>query len=308
MLIMAAEHQLWDMRGGTVLVTGGTGGIGLATARALVRYGANVIITGRDAERGNDVTAALRHESGAGSVTFLQADHSTVGGNQQLADRVQETCTTGLDVLINNVGGLSETRHVTADGYETTLAMNLVGPFALTAELLPLLRTKAPSRCVIVTSAAFKMYKRDPFEDVQSTSEPFIGANAYAQTKVLNLLFELALARRLTDDQITVNMVHPGVTWTDMTRSQTWRANPSWRRIWPIMRLIMRHGSPDKAARRVAFLACAPDAGAHTGRYFERSHDPKRLSTRELDPDHQEHAYELGEQLVASAATRKLRS
>ena len=106
-------------------------------------------------------------------MTFIQADHSTVGGNQRLGRQVRAGFTR-LDVLINNVGGLHEHRRETADAYEATLAMNFVGPFALTAELVPLLRANAPSRCVIVTSAAFKMCKDDPFADVQSTAEAFV--------------------------------------------------------------------------------------------------------------------------------------
>jgi NAD(P)-dependent dehydrogenase (short-subunit alcohol dehydrogenase family) len=78
----------WDMRGRTVLVTGGTGGIGFATARALVQAGAKVIVTGRDAHRGEDAHRELRREGGDASATFIPADHSTVGGNQELADRV----------------------------------------------------------------------------------------------------------------------------------------------------------------------------------------------------------------------------
>jgi NAD(P)-dependent dehydrogenase (short-subunit alcohol dehydrogenase family) len=224
--VMVAKPEQWDMKGRTVLVTGGTGGIGYATARALARSGAHVIITGRDAGRGENAAAAIRRESSGESVTFIQADHSTVGGNQQLADRVRKALG-GLDVLVNNVGGLYETRWETADGFEATLAMNFVGPFALTAELLPLLQAKAPSRCVNVVSAAIRMYG-DPFDDVQSRAG-FIGADVYGQTKLLNLLFGLALARRLAPGHITVNMVHPGVTWTDMTRSQTWRTMPAWR-------------------------------------------------------------------------------
>jgi NAD(P)-dependent dehydrogenase (short-subunit alcohol dehydrogenase family) len=146
------------------------------------------------------------------------------------------------------------------------------------------------------------MYKGDPFDDVQSTAE-FIGADAYGQTKLLNVLFTLALARRVAPELVTVNMVHPGVTWTDMTRSQTWRTNPSWRWIWPVMRLIMRHGSPAKAARRVVFLASSPEAQAYTGQYFERKRTPKRLSARELDSGLQERAWELGSELVAHAPT-----
>jgi retinol dehydrogenase-14 len=168
--------------------------------------------------RGERAAAAIRGESGNERVSFLQADHSTVGGNQELAERVIEAFAS-LDVLVNNVGGSYATRWETADGYEATLAMNLVGPFALTRELLPLLRANAPARCINVGSAAFQMWKRDPFEDVQSR-ERFVGAEAYAQTKLLNLLFTLALARRLAAEQVTVNTLHPGLSWTEMTQSR----------------------------------------------------------------------------------------
>jgi NAD(P)-dependent dehydrogenase (short-subunit alcohol dehydrogenase family) len=260
-----------------------------------------VVVTGRDAGRGEHAAAAIRGESGGESVTFIQADHSTVGGNDQLADQVRNAFP-GLHVLINNVGGLYETRRETADGFEATLAMNFVGPFALTAELLPLLQANAPSRCVNVVSAAIRMYKGDPFGDVQSKAG-FIGADVYGQTKLLNVLSTLALARRVTPELVTVNLVHPGVTWTNMTRSQTWRTNPSWRWIWPVMWLIMRHGSPERAARRVGFLALSPEAQAYTGEYFERKRTPKRLSARERDQELQERAWVLGSELVAHAPT-----
>jgi NAD(P)-dependent dehydrogenase (short-subunit alcohol dehydrogenase family) len=260
-----------------------------------------VIITGRNAGHGEQAATVIRGESGGASVTFIQAGHSTVGGNQRVADHVRSAFP-GLNVLINNVGGLFETRRETADGYEATLAMNLVGPSALTAKLLPLLQGNAPTRCVNVVSAAIRMYRGDPFDDVQSKAG-FIGADAYGQTKLLNVLFTLALAKRIAPELVTVNMVHPGVTWTDMTRSQTWRTNPSWRWIWPVMRLIMRHGSPEKAARRVVFLASSPEAQAYTGQYFERKRTPKRLSARELDSGLQERAWELGSELVAHAPT-----
>jgi NAD(P)-dependent dehydrogenase (short-subunit alcohol dehydrogenase family) len=84
-----------------------------------------VLITGRQAGAGEEAAAAIRRQSGHELVTFLQADHATVGGNQQLADQVRAEVT-GLDVLVNNVGGLYQTRWETADGYEATLAMNFV--------------------------------------------------------------------------------------------------------------------------------------------------------------------------------------
>jgi retinol dehydrogenase 12 len=114
---MRAGSEQAAMQGRTVLITGGTGGIGYQTARVLARQGARVLITGLKAGPGEDAAAAIRRESGQASVTFLQADHATVAGNQQLADQVR-TAFPELDVLINNVGGLYPTRRETADGYE----------------------------------------------------------------------------------------------------------------------------------------------------------------------------------------------
>jgi hypothetical protein len=125
------------------------------------------------------------------------------------------------------------------------------------------------------------------------------------RAKLLNLLFGLCSAKGATLTRITVNMVHPGVTWTEMTRSQTWHSHPSWRWIWPIMRLVMRHGSPETAARRVAFPASSPQAATYIGQHFERKHEPKRLSTRGLNPAIQERAWQPGLELVVGAPTRR---
>ncbi|MDF2747977.1 MAG: family NAD(P)-dependent oxidoreductase, partial [Propionibacteriaceae bacterium] len=136
---MTAPVAQRQLTGRTIMVTGGTGGIGYQTARMLAGEGARVIITGREADTGERAAATIRQESGAESVTFIQADHAIVGGNQDLAQKVR-AAGPRLDVLVNNVGGLYPTRWETADGYEATLAMNFVGPYVLTAELLPLLR------------------------------------------------------------------------------------------------------------------------------------------------------------------------
>jgi NAD(P)-dependent dehydrogenase (short-subunit alcohol dehydrogenase family) len=230
----------------------------------------------------------------------LQADHATVAGNQRLADQVRAAIT-GLDVLINNVGGLYQTRWETADGYEATLAMNFVGPFTLTSELLALLQARAPARCINVVSAGFKMWKPDPFQDLQSTTH-YVSGDVYAHTKLLNVLFSLALAKRLPAEQVTVNLVHPGMSWTPMTQSMTSQTIPSLRLVWPLVRLVQRRRSPDKAGQRVAFLASSPQVSGYTGQYFEGK--PKRLSARELDPEYQQRAYQLGTELVAAAGTR----
>jgi NAD(P)-dependent dehydrogenase (short-subunit alcohol dehydrogenase family) len=298
---MATNSERWPLRGRTVLVTGGTGGIGYQTARALAQIGARVLITGRGTEAGEQAAAAIRRQSGHEQVRFLPADHATVGGNQQLADQLREEVSR-LDVLVNNVGGLYQTRWETADGYEATLAMNFVGPFALTGELLPLLQASAPARCVNVVSAGFKMWKPDPFQDLQSTRR-YVSGDVYAHTKLLNVLASLALARRLPAEQVTVNLVHPGMAWTQMTQSMTSETIPAYRLVWPLLRLVQRRGSPEKAGRHVAVVASAPQLSGHTGQYFEAKPTPKRLSARELDRELQERAWQLVAELVAGAPT-----
>jgi NAD(P)-dependent dehydrogenase (short-subunit alcohol dehydrogenase family) len=299
---MIARSEQSAMQGRTVLVTGGTGGIGYQTARVLARQGARVLITGLEPAAGEQAAAAIRRESGHELVSFLQADHATVTGNQRLADQVR-TSFPDLSVLVNNVGGLYQTRWETADGYEATLAMNFVGPFTLTGELLPLLQANAPARCVNVVSAGFKMWKPDPFQDLQSTQR-YVSGDAYAHSKLLNVLFGLALAKRLPAEQVTVNLVHPGMSWTPMTQSMTSQTIPSLRLVWPLVRLVQRRRSPEKAGQQVAFLASSPQVSGYTGQYFEGKPTPKRLSARELDPEYQQRAWQLGAELVAATGTR----
>jgi retinol dehydrogenase 14 len=296
-----ADHR--PLRGRTVLITGGTGGIGYHTARALAQQGAQVLITGREPGPGKEAAAAIRRDSGHELVTFLPADHATVGGNQELADQVR-AAVSGLDVLVNNVGGLYQSRWETADGYEATLAMNFVGPFALTGELLPLLQASAPARCVNVVSAGFKMWKTDPFQDVQS-AERYVSGDVYAHTKLLNVLVTLALARRLPAEQVTCNLIHPGMAWTSMTQSMTSQTIPAYRLVWPLLRLVQRLRGPEKAGQHVAVVASTPQLTGQTGQYFEAKPTPRRLSVRELDPQLQERAFKLAAELVAGAPTSR---
>jgi NAD(P)-dependent dehydrogenase (short-subunit alcohol dehydrogenase family) len=153
-----------------------------------------------------------------------------------------------------------------------------------------------------VVSAGFKMWKTDPFQDLQSTQR-YVSGDVYAHAKLLNVLASLALARRLPAEQVTVNLVHPGMAWTQMTQSMTSETIPAFRLVWPLLRAVQRRRSPDRAGQRVAVVASAPQLSGHTGQYFEVKPTPRRLSARELDRALQERAWELGAELVAGAPT-----
>lgn len=129
-----------------------------------------------------------------------------------------------------------------------------------------------------------------------------VSGDAYARAKLLNVLFSLAVAGWVSPEQVTVNLIHPGTAWTQMTRSTTSETIPAFRFAWPLLRLRQRIGSPEKAGRRVASLVASPQAGAATGQYFEASLTPRRLSGPEVDPQYQRQAWLLGCELQAGAA------
>jgi NAD(P)-dependent dehydrogenase (short-subunit alcohol dehydrogenase family) len=153
-----------------------------------------------------------------------------------------------------------------------------------------------------VVSAAFTTVKRNPFDDVQSI-RGYLPAEAYSHAKLLNLLATLALADRLAGGRITVNAVHPGMAWTDMTRSMTSHTMPSVRYLWPLLRVVQRFGSPVTAGRRVAALAAADEVAGCTGGYFEKGLTPRRQSSREADAGNQQRAWQLATELISSART-----
>ena len=172
------------MSGKTVLITGGTGGIGKATAIGLAALGARVAITGRDLGRAEASAADIRGATGNPDVDAFGADLSSQVAVRRLAAEVLEAYPR-LDVLINNVGGFWNTRQVTTDGLERTFALNYLAPFLLTNLLLDRLKQSAPARVVMVSSGAHPAGRID-FDDLQG-ERSYSGATAYSQSKLASI-------------------------------------------------------------------------------------------------------------------------
>jgi NAD(P)-dependent dehydrogenase (short-subunit alcohol dehydrogenase family) len=288
-----------SLAGKTALITAGTDGIGLHTACGLAAIGASVIVTGRDPKRGARAATQIGAAAGHDQVSFIQADHATVGANQDLARQLCDSLG-GLDLLVNNVGRVFPARQETADGYEATLALCFAGPAALTDGLLPLLTRKPGARVVNMSSSAYKMWHHDPFEDVQSERD-YIGIQAHAHAKLLNLIWTFALAGQLRPQQVAVNATNPGPAWTPGTAQLTPQAVPAWKYVWPIVRFFQRRGSPAKAAQSPLWLAASGQAGRLTGTYLEkRKQQRPKVAT---DPDNQRRVIELAHALIAQAPT-----
>jgi retinol dehydrogenase 14 len=276
------------MAGRTVLVTGGSGGIGRATALGLARMGAHLAICGRDRERTQGAAGEIR-AAGGGQVEVFVADLSSQSQVRRLAEEVLQRLSR-IDVLVNNVGGYWDTRHVTADGLERTLALNHLAPFLLTNLLLDPLRQSTPARVVTVASNAHTQGRID-FDDLQG-ERSYSGSRAYDQSKLANVLFTYELARRLQGTSVTANALHPGVVRTGFGAEDPGGVQ---RRLVPLLRPFMK--TPAQGAATSIHVASAPELAQVTGRYFA-DRKPKRSSKASYDQAAAARLWQVSAELV----------
>lgn len=258
MQMTAAKRELSNH---VVLITGATSGIGFATARALAKAGARVVLVSRDPQRGESARAAISREAGSSRLEVMEADLASLGSIRALVERFQATHGS-LDVLINDAGVFEPHRRLSADGIEMTLAVNLVAPFLLTTLLLERLRQSAPSRIVNVCSAMQASASLD-LDDLQFERRRYRMTQAYSQSKLALLMVTKELARRLQGTDVTVNAVHPGWVATNLGNLGG-PVGMSWRLMRPFMI------SPEEGAKTSVYLALSPEVAGVTGGYFAK--------------------------------------
>jgi len=242
------------------LITGATSGIGKATAMGLANMGAGVVMVGRDRGRGEAALAEIKEKSANASVDLMLADLSSQEQIRRLADEFKEAYPR-LDVLINNAGLFRSKRITTAEGLETTFAVNHLAYFLLTKLLLDVLKASASSRIVNVSSGDHNNGAID-FDDLQG-EKGYKGAKAYSQSKLADVLVTYELARRLEGTGITANCLHPGAGVRTNSGSG----------VSGVFGLIVRALrpfmiSPEKGAETSIYLASSPEVEGLSGRYF----------------------------------------
>lgn len=272
-----------------VLITGATSGLGRATALALAASGADVLLAGRDRERGERALAdAQAAGAGPGSALLLY-DLSSQRQVRELAEELHARLER-LDVLVNNAGVDVGRREVTGDGLELTFAVNHLAPFLLTGLAMDLLEAAGAARVITLTSGAHYQGKID-FDDLQGERR-FSGQRAYNQSKLANVLFTLELARRLGGREVTVNCVDPGwVKGTNLGRTASVGLQLMALAMAPVM------VTPEKGADTVVWAATAPELAGQSGQYFKkrRARDP---SKRGRDPELARRLWEKSEELT----------
>jgi retinol dehydrogenase-12 len=239
----------------TALVTGGTSGIGRVAARALKAQGFRVTVIGRDAQR----LEALRGEG----FETIQADLSLVRESRKAAREFRDRFG-ALDVLLNNAGALFGDYAETSEGFERTFALDHLGYFVITTELLDLLRA-SHGRVVSVSSSAHELGKID-FADLQM-KKGYKGLSQYCNAKLMNVLFSNELARR--EPSITSNALHPGAIASGFgATGGGWFGG-----LFKIVRPFLL--TEEKGARTSIWAASDPSLDKVTGKYFNKRREKK---------------------------------
>jgi len=241
----------------TVILTGGTSGLGRAAAEQLAALGAQIVLVARNEEKAARATAEIRETTGNAQVRYDLADLSLVTEVNALADRLLAEHR-AIHVLINNAGALFNDREETNEGVELTLATNVLSGFVMTNRLLPRLSESAPARIVNVSSGG--MYTQGvSLGNLQWTRGEYNGSKAYARTKRMQVILTEMWADMLEGTGVTTNAMHPG--WADTPGLDA--SLPGFRRFTgPLLR------TASQGADTITWLAASHEVTWHSGGFY----------------------------------------
>jgi len=264
-----------SLAGRRALITGATSGLGFETAARLASLGAAVTFVARDDARARASADALRQRSRNDHIDFLVGDTSDLGDMRRVGALVAERGP--LDVLIHNAGAITAQRTLSSQGFEMTVAAQLLGPFLLTSVLLPALRSASPGRVLTVSSGGMYSQKFD-VSTLEMPAVGYDGVSAYARVKRAQVVLNHEWAHQVAAADVVFHAMHPG--WTD-----TPGLAASLPRFYSLAKPWLR--TPAQGADTLVWLASARDATRTSGDLWLDRHvraEHKVPWTRSRDP------------------------
>lgn len=283
-----------ELAGKVILMTGATDGIGKAAASEFARRGATLTIVGRNKQKTQQVLAELKAASRNQHLDDLVCDLSRVADVKRAAEGFKARHDR-LDVLVNNAGATFKKPTMGPDGFELTFALNHLAYFQLTTSLLDLIRKTAGARVVSTSSSMQARGKLDLAKTPSSLEGS--GPNAYATSKLANILFTKELQRRLAGTTATANCFEPGMVRTQFGgfgSDQGFLLNVVYALAKPFS------STPEQGADSLIWLATAPEAAALKGEYVSKRR-PVRPQSQALDVQLAADLWALSEKLCATA-------
>lgn len=269
----------------TVLITGGTSGVGFATAKALLKLGHTVVLLARNPEKVEKSLAVLKKINPGCNVDSVIGDLSDLTTIKKAAKEFQSKYNQ-LDVLINNAGGIFGQYELTSDGFEWAFQVNHLGHYYLTNLLKKELLKSDDPRVISLSSEAHKMGKFD-IENLNGEKK-FSGWGQYGATKLMNILFTKGVVKNFKN--INAYAVHPGVVKTGFGAN-----NDGLLKYFSWMPFLI---TPEKGAETSVYLATAPVAQLKNGYYYKKS-KVADVSKEAIDQNYRDQLWNASMKLLA---------
>jgi len=283
----------------TALITGATSGIGKAAAIALARKGMNVVIHGRDMQKTKQVVQEIISQTGNKNIDYLIADLFLLSETKQLYEGFRQKYNS-LDILINNAGGIMGVkRENTPEGFEKTMALNLLSPFLLTQLFLEMLTQSKDGRVINVSSNSHQLNAKPDFEDLE-LKEGYNPLRAYGNAKLFliwNTQHLKSILEQKSSQNITINSIHPGAVATGFGVGSN--LGPILNFLGKLFRPMFK--TPDQGASTIVYLATSEEVKNISGKYFVDSKLGK-VSQKYFTQDHEKQLWEYCLQVTAPYA------
>jgi len=260
------------MKDKLIVITGANAGIGKETTHRLAKLGAHIVMVCRNEKKGKKTLEEIKGQSGNNNLELMLCDFSSLKSINDFVKSFKKKYDK-IEVLLNNHGAVFLKKTMTEDGFESTFAVNHLGYFSLTLQLLDLIRASDNSRIVNVASSSNYRVKKLEIDDYNWERRKYKLMTAYAESKIYNIMFTFLLAEKLEGTGVSANCLHPGYIRTGLGINNIL--------LKPLNPIVKRKAKPlEEGAETSVYLTSSPEVENVTGKYYHimKEREPNKLA------------------------------